>query len=189
MTIGRYRFGTPPDCGIIAGSGEPNRMPELLNTRVEDCFQQAEVFFKRPFKRPVVSFKLRGQKAGVAHLHENLLRFNPQLYRENSEDFLRQTVPHEVAHLVAHQLFGERIAPHGEEWQLIMRGVYELPPNRCHTYAIKRRSATRYIYRCPCPDSDFAFSAQRHALVKQGRGYLCRRCRNTLVFSGLTRVE
>ncbi len=164
-------------------------MPESLNTRVEDCFQQAEVFFKRPFKRPVVSFKLRGQKAGVAHLHENLLRFNPQLYRENSEDFLKQTVPHEVAHLIAHQLFGDRIAPHGEEWQLIMRGVYELPPNRCHTYAIKRRSAKRYIYRCPCPQSDFAFSAQRHALVNQGRSYLCRRCRQTLVFSGQTRVE
>ncbi len=164
-------------------------MPELLKTRVEDCFKQAEVFFKRPFKRPVVSFKLRGQKAGVAHLHENLLRFNPQLYRENSEDFLKQTVAHEVAHLIAHQLFGERIAPHGEEWQLIMRGVYELAPNRCHTYAINRRTATRYIYKCPCPDSDFAFSAQRHGLVKQGRGYLCRRCRSTLVFSGQTRVE
>ena len=59
-------------------------MPEQLNTRVEDCFQLAESFFKRPFKRPVVSLKLRGQKAGVAHLHENLLRFNPQLYRENT---------------------------------------------------------------------------------------------------------
>ncbi|WAH60066.1 SprT family zinc-dependent metalloprotease [Pseudomonas silvicola] len=164
-------------------------MPELLNSRVESCFQQAEAFFKRPFARPQVSFKLRGQKAGVAHLHENLLRFNPQLYRENSEDFLRQTVPHEVAHLVAHQLFGDRIAPHGEEWQLIMRGVYELPPNRCHTYEVKRRRVTRYIYKCPCADSDFPFSAQRHKLVHQGRRYLCRRCRHTLVFTGETRVE
>ena len=164
-------------------------MPELLNRRVEDCFQQAETFFKRPFKRPVVSLKLRGQKAGVAHLHENLLRFNPQLYRENSEDFLKQTVAHEVAHLIAHQLFGERIAPHGKEWLLIMRGVYELPPNRCHTYDIKRRSATRYIYRCRCAGSDFPFSAQRRSLVRQGRRYLCRQCRQTLVFSGETRVE
>ena len=136
-------------------------MPEQLNTRVEDCFQQAESFFKRPFKRPVVSFKLRGQKAGVAHLHENLLRFNPQLYRENTEDFLKQTVAHE----------------------------YELPPNRCHTYDVKRRSVTRYIYKCPCADSDFPFSAQRHGLVRQGRRYLCRRCRNTLVFSGEMRIE
>lgn len=107
-------------------------MPEQLNTRVEDCFLLAESFFKRSFKRPQVSLKLRGQKAGVAHLHENLLRFNPQLYRENSQHFLKQTVAHEVAHLIAHQLFGERIQPHGEEWQLIMRGVYELPPDRCH---------------------------------------------------------
>ncbi|MNF72912.1 hypothetical protein D3C76_741600 [compost metagenome] len=164
-------------------------MPELLNSRVETCFQQAEAFFKRPFTRPQVSLKLRGQKAGVAHLHENLLRFNPQLYRENSEHFLKQTVAHEVAHLVAHQLFGDSIQPHGEEWQLIMRGVYELPPDRCHNYAIKRRSVTRYIYRCPCVGSDFAFSAQRHGLVRKGRRYLCRRCRHTLVFSGETRVE
>ena len=120
-------------------------MPEQLESRVEACFQQAEDFFKRRFKRPQVSLKLRGQKAGVAHLHENLLRFNLQLYRENREDFLRQTVAHEVAHLVAHQLFGDSIQPHGEEWQLIMRGVYELPPNRCHTYEIQRRGVTRYI--------------------------------------------
>ncbi|KGF66310.1 MULTISPECIES: SprT family zinc-dependent metalloprotease [Pseudomonas] len=164
-------------------------MLETLNTRVESCYQQAEDFFKRPFKRPVVSVKLRGQKAGVAHLHENMLRFNPQLFLENSEDFLRQTVPHEVAHLVAHQLFGDTIQPHGEEWQLIMRGVYELPPNRCHTYEIQRRSVTRYIYRCPCPDSDFPFTPQRHKLVRKGRRYLCKRCRGLLVFSGETRVE
>ncbi|KPB54250.1 SprT family zinc-dependent metalloprotease [Pseudomonas syringae] len=164
-------------------------MPEQLNARVETCYQQAEAFFKRTFKRPVVSFQLRGQKAGVAHLHENLLRFNPQLYKENAEDFLRQTVPHEVAHLIAHQLFGGSIQPHGEEWQLIMRGVYELPPNRCHTYAVKRRSVIRYIYRCPCPDSDFPFSAQRHSMIRKGRCYLCRRCREPLVFSGETRTE
>ncbi|WP_325948779.1 SprT-like domain-containing protein [Pseudomonas putida] len=88
-------------------------MPEQLKQRVETCYQQAEAFFKRRFPRPEVSFKLRGQKAGVAHLHENLLRFNLQLYRENQEDFLRQTVAHEVAHLVAHQLFGDRIQAHG----------------------------------------------------------------------------
>ncbi|MCF5790524.1 SprT family protein, partial [Pseudomonas sp. PA-1-6G] len=29
----------------------------------------------------------------------------------------------------------------------------------------------------------------RHGLVNQGRRYLCRRCRQTLVFTGETRVE
>ena len=164
-------------------------MPEQIHARVEACYQQAEAFFKQRFARPEISFKLRGQKAGVAHLTENLLRFNPKLYAENREHFLRQTVAHEVAHLVAHQMFGGRIQPHGEEWQLIMRGVYELPPNRCHNYAVQRRVVTRYIYRCPCPEGDFPFTAQRHKLVRQGRRYLCRRCREILVYSGETRVE
>ncbi|WP_339079104.1 SprT family zinc-dependent metalloprotease [Pseudomonas sp. TMP9] len=164
-------------------------MPEHLLSCVEHCYQKAETFFKRSFTRPDVSFKLRGQKAGVAHLTENKLRFNPQLYRENREDFLRQTVPHEVAHLIAHQLFGLKIQPHGEEWQLIMRGVYELAPNRCHTYEVKRRMANRYIYRCSCPQGEFPFSAQRHALVSKGRRYFCRRCKVTLSFTGEQRLE
>lgn len=164
-------------------------MSDQIHARVEACYQQAETFFKRRFPRPLVSFKLRGQKAGVAHLTENKLRFNPQLYRENQEDFLRQTVAHEVAHLIAHQLFGLSIQPHGEEWQLIMRGVYELPPHRCHTYDVKRRQFSRFIYRCQCPQGEFPFSAQRHALVAKGRRYFCRRCKITLQFTGEQRVE
>ena len=164
-------------------------MPHLLEARVEACYRQAETFFKRSFSRPRVSLQLRGQKAGVAHLQENLLRFNAQLYRENTEHFLRQTVAHEVAHLVAHQLFGLRIRPHGEEWQKIMRGVFQLPPERCHSYDVPRRKATRYVYRCQCPEGLFPFSAQRHGLVAKGRRYLCRRCRATLQFTGELRVE
>lgn len=41
-------------------------MPEHLNARVEACYRQAEHFFQRSFPRPTVSFRLRGQKAGVA---------------------------------------------------------------------------------------------------------------------------
>ena len=165
-------------------------MPEQIHARVEACYQQAETFFKQRFARPEISFKLRGQKAGVAHLTENKLRFNLQLYRANQEDFLRQTVPHEVAHMVAHQLFGSRIQPHGEEWQLIMRGVYGLVPERCHSYEVQRRVQTRYIYRCACTEGgEFPFSSQRHRLVAQGRRYFCRRCKVTLSFTGEQRRE
>ena len=159
-------------------------MPEQLHARVEACYQLAEAFFKQRFARPEVSFKLRGQKAGVAHLTENRLRFNPQLYAENREDFLRQTVPHEVAHMVAHQLFGLGIQAHGKEWQLIMRGVFELAPQRCHSYAVELRQVSRFIYRCSCADGEFPFSAQRHALVAKGRRYFCKRCKATLSFTG-----
>lgn len=170
--------------GIIDVRKENRIMPEQLHARVEACYQLAEHFFKRPFPRPDVSLKLRGQKAGVAHLHENRLRFNAKLYQENREHFLQQTVAHEVAHLIAHQLFGDRIQPHGEEWQLVMRGVYELPPDRCHTYAIERRPRTAYLYGCGCPEREFPLTSRRHALIKQGRRYVCRACKQTLTYSG-----
>lgn len=165
-------------------------MTEQIQQQVEHCYQQAEAFFRQRFPRPQISFKLRGQKAGVAHLTENKLRFNPGLYRENQEDFLRQTVPHEVAHMIAHHLYGPRIQPHGEEWQLIMRGVYELPPLRCHNYAVARRQVRRFIYLCSCPpgENEFPFSSQRHTLVKKGRRYICRRCKGNLSFSGEERL-
>jgi SprT protein len=159
-------------------------MPEQLQARVEACYQLAEDFFKRSFSRPDVSFKLRGQKAGVAHLHENRLRFNPKLYVENRCHFLKQTVAHEVAHLVAHQLYGDRIQPHGEEWQLIMQGVYELQPDRCHTYAIEQRPRKAYLYACACQERVFTLSSQRHALIGKGRRYFCRTCKSTLRFTG-----
>jgi len=158
-------------------------MPEQLIARVEACYQQAEVFFSCRFRRPEVSLRLRGLKAGVAHLTENRLRFNAQLYQENREHFLRQTVAHEVAHLVAHQRYGASIRPHGSEWQQIMLKVYGLPAERCHSYEVRRRQRS-YLYRCQCPDGEFPFTPQRHALVLRGRSYLCRRCRATLVFSG-----
>ena len=83
---------------------------------------------------------------------------------------------------MAHQLFGLKIQPHGEEWQLIMRGVYELAPNRCHSYAVQRRTVNRYIYRCSCAQGEFPFSAQRHALVNKGRRYFCRRLQGDVEF-------
>lgn len=157
-------------------------MNQILH-RLEQCYQLAEQHFDRPFERPRVSLALRGQKAGIAYLQRNELRFNAQLYRENQEHFLQQTVPHEVAHLLAQALYGDRIRPHGREWQELMTGLFGLPADRCHTYAVAQRPGTRYLYRCGCPEG-MPFTAQRHALVRRGRRYSCRRCGDMLHFTG-----
>lgn len=151
--------------------------------RLEYCYQLAEQRFGKPFVRPQVHLDLRGQKAGVAYLYRNLLRFNHQMYLDNHEDFLHQTVPHEVAHLIAHQVYGERIRPHGREWQHLMTDLYGLPAQRCHTYAVAPRRSTQYLYRCGCPEH-MPFTPQRHSLVRRGRQYLCRRCGDLLLFTG-----
>ena len=154
-----------------------------LIQRLEHCYELAEQRFTKHFARPEVRLDLRGQKAGVAYLHRNLLRFNRQMYEENREHFLKHTVPHEVAHLVAHVIYGNRIRPHGREWQDLMINLYGLPADRCHNYAVVPRRSTQYWYRCGCPER-MPFTPQRHALVRRGHQYQCRRCGDRLLFTG-----
>lgn len=160
-------------------------MPDLIHQRVESCFLLAEQYFRRTFHRPQTSLCLRGQSAGAAHLQSNRLRFNARLYRENCEDFLRQTVAHEVAHLVAYQLHGLKIRPHGKEWQAIMQQVFGLPPVRCHAYRLPPAWRTFYLYHCRC--MQHPLSPQRHGRIRRGQLYLCRSCNGRLTFSGESR--
>ena len=55
---------------------------------VEQAYLLAERRLGRTFVRPRVTLDLRGQRAGVAYLGRNLLRFNERMYRENHDDFL-----------------------------------------------------------------------------------------------------
>ena len=58
----------------------------------------AEAYFKRKFAMPEVNYELRGIKAGVAYLQKNEIKFNRTLLLENADEFIRQVVPHELAH-------------------------------------------------------------------------------------------
>ncbi|MDY0249348.1 MAG: SprT family zinc-dependent metalloprotease [Pseudomonas sp.] len=158
-------------------------MLNLIQQRVEECFEIAEKHFQRSFKRPEVSFKLRGQKAGVAHIDDNRLRFNPTLYAENRTHFLEHTVAHEVAHLIAYALYGKRIRAHGAQWQGVMQQVYLLPAQRCHSYTVCHTAKTHYLYKCQCQQREpFALSAQRHARINKGMHYICKVCSARLLY-------
>lgn len=158
-------------------------MPNLIHARVEECFQIAERYFTRSFKRPDISLQLRGQKAGVAHISENRLRFNPTLYTENRAHFLEHTVAHEVAHLIAYAVYGKKIRAHGPQWQGVMQQVYALPANRCHTYAVHSTLKTHYLYKCQCTQREpFALTAQRHARINKGMHYVCKACDARLLY-------
>ncbi len=80
---------------------------ETLLARVEACFVQAETRLGRTFPRPQVHCNMRGRAAGSARLQTWELRFNPALYQANQQAFLREVVPHEVAHLLVYALWGE----------------------------------------------------------------------------------
>ena len=154
-----------------------------VQKRIQTLYAQAEHHFDRSFKRPYVRFDLRGESAGQALLVKHQLRFNPVLLQENKAHFIEQTVAHEVAHLIAHELFGQRIRAHGKEWQAIMSEVFGLPADRCHTYDTQRSSRKPWLYQCHCKESAIIpLSTVRHNRALKGAIYRCTRCKSPLRF-------
>jgi SprT protein len=128
---------------------------------------------------PEIRFDLRGQAAGQFRIDASgraLIRYNPTLLARHEDEFLAQTVPHEVAHYLTFLHFGRGVRPHGEEWRQIMLGL-GADPRRCHNFdtsGIATRRMRRYAYHCDC--STHALSSIRHRRVLRGARYLCGRC-------------
>ncbi|GGA97149.1 SprT family zinc-dependent metalloprotease [Agarivorans gilvus] len=153
---------------------------QQLQHRVEQCFLLSEQYFKQPFARPEIVLSQRLSKvAGSANLSQWRLRFNAHFYAQDCEDFLRHTVPHEVAHLICHALYG-RVKPHGKEWQSIMLKVFNCPPHTTHRYSLSEMPMKSFTYQCACQQHQLGI--RRHNKVLQGAQYCCKQCRQRLIF-------
>lgn len=150
-----------------------------LRRRVYALLHHAEHFFQRKFSAPTISFRLRGSNAGLALLKSNQLRFNNQLLLVHGSSFINETAAHELAHLIAYQLHGIHIKPHGLEWQRIMVEVFDSKPSVTHSYKTMMNRKEVYLYQCQCPQP-IQFSKVRHKRAQRGSVYRCRMCQSSL---------
>ncbi len=153
-------------------------LEHLTRTRTTDLMSAATAHYGRRFAVPEIRFDLRGGTAGEAAPRLWLLRFNRELLSRYGESFIEETVPHEVAHLVASRVYGRCIAPHGSEWRAVME-FFGAEPSRCHNFefAPTRRLRT-YRYRCGC--REHWLTSIRHNRARRGTEYLCKSCRGPL---------
>lgn len=161
--------------------------PDAMKAIVEYvnlCFDKADVFFGNTFKRSNCNFKQKGRAAGTAHLQKNEIRFNYFMYQQDSEAFINTVIPHEVAHIVVFQIYGNSVKPHGKEWQAVMIKVYGIKPDRTHTFDTPPPKET-YRYHCEC--QQHSFTKQRHGRALRGTQYVCKYCKSTLRFMDMIR--
>jgi SprT protein len=172
-------------------SGLAQHDDELLKTRLREhtlaLLQRAQPLCREHRARlpqPEIRFDLRGLAAGQVRWHGRggaEIRYNLAIAREHRAGFLAQTVVHEVAHLLTYACHG-RTAPHGREWQAMMRYLGVEHPERCHRYSVDEqtvRRQRRWIYHCSC--SEHELSTTRHRRMQNGTGrYHCRRCQAPL---------
>ncbi|MEP4888768.1 MAG: SprT family zinc-dependent metalloprotease [Aliiglaciecola sp.] len=151
----------------------------IIQQRLVECMQMAEVYFKQKFALPTLLFNQRGNVAGTAHLQKNLIKLNNTLLNDNFDEFMQTVLPHEVAHIITYQKFN-RVKPHGVEWQTIMRKVFNLPPTVRHKMDTTKTQGKMYDYQCRC--GTVKLTLRRHnKVVKKQQIYCCRKCQQQLV--------
>lgn len=156
---------------------------EVTERETFRVLELAEKVFNRQFDFPDIDYSLRGSVAGYANYWKWQMRINRPLMRDNVQDFINDTIPHELAHLIAFKIYGPKIKPHGPEWKFVCRKLgYE--PNRCHTLkTTPARIHKKYIYTCDCGGS-FSFGAKRHRQAQENpRRYFCKSCKGFIVFT------
>jgi len=92
-------------------------------------------------EKPVeITFDLTGKTSGKAWTGNNCsffrIEYNWQLAQENMDTFLSQTVPHEVAHIIANEFFKEMWPDgvlHSCLWEFVMIKFGKVP-NKHHHY-------------------------------------------------------
>ena len=142
---------------------------------------------------PAVTFKTKGTTAGWANYSEWKVDFNPLFLEAYQDEFINQTVPHEIAHLMDYVLHPENFygrrkrSVHGPTWKSIMV-VLGAEPRRCHSYdssiIAKRRSKKTFPYQCEKCHMNFELAIRRHNKSQKGAIYRHKNCGGTLVYIG-----
>lgn len=130
-----------------------------------------------------IKFNIKGQTAGQVQYKKNnefIIRYNPTLLVNGEyKDFLEETVPHEVAHVITHIVYG-KVKPHGSEWKRIMRS-FGKNPQTYHNYNLKKsRNVKKFRYKCKCKHHFVGLKV--HKKIHLGYSYSCKKCKNDLIY-------
>lgn len=174
-----------------------NDQKRQVAEKIEATFVKCEGHFNRTFRRAAIKYTLRGTTAGTAHPGKWELNFHPVLAVENWEDYISNTVPHEVAHLIDYDVYRrdaelaarqsmfrgrrQKRSVHGPTWKSIMR-MLGCDPNRCHTYDTTNvgRRKTRHTYNCTCGHVWQLGPKYHNNIQTRVKSYRCTKCKTTL---------
>ena len=163
-----------------------------LATSTREWWDKFNQKFGKSYPYPHLTFTLRGTVAGYAHYKKHLIEFNVELYLRHKEEFLKRTVPHEIAHLFAYQMYAypynRSIKPHGDEWSRVMT-IMGLEPSRCHSYNTEGLGKAKpFAYKCSC--HVFHVTKALHERIQKENGRrICLTCKQKLIYTTDPQVE
>ena len=154
----------------------------------ERFISDAQGIYDRSFGSVPVLFDLSGRAAGMFKVvgRRRWIRYNPWIFAKYYEENLRDTVPHEVAHYIVHELYGSRaVKPHGQQWRALM-ARFDADPGVTFDLdldGIPSRRQRTHPYHCGCRIHQVSTTRHNRAVKGKGR-YQCRQCSGPLVYAG-----
>jgi SprT protein len=152
-----------------------NNRFELVAQHTQEVLEKARQTFGVHLRGVQVRFDLRGKSAGIAGWTRRggekqlYLRFNVDLIRgEGFEHVFKNTVPHEVAHLVCYEnpALGRN---HDRGWARVCRALGG-NAERCHTEEITYAKGRTYYYTST-NGKVVTLSQVRHKKIQMGAVY------------------
>ncbi len=131
-----------------------------------------------------IKYDIRGKTAGYAgcklnratrEAYDLYLRFNREAIGKNWDEMVTQTIPHEVAHLVAYVFPQLGAKNHNYAWQRIDRSLGG-SGERCHKMELTAaRKTNRYIYKAD-NGVEMEIGPKHHSALQSGKyGYISNR--------------
>ncbi len=113
----------------------------------------------------------------------NIVYLNIELFKANFHHFVKDTIPHEVAHLFSYALSNDRSeGHHGRTWKSVMRNVFRIKPNRTHSLDLSVVSLPKSQYKYICTCQKHFVGEVIHSKIQKGKVYKCRACKKDLTF-------
>jgi SprT protein len=155
-----------------------------VENKIKSVVDKLNAIYKFSMKYPTYQFDVTGTNAGLAKSRSMSVHFNPTLALQNWDDFIDNTIPHEVCHIAVWHwaLFFHKHIPgaHGATWKLMMWEV-GASAKRTHEYDVSdvKKEVKKYGYKCKCLNP-IEVSTIIHNKIKKGFMYKCKKCHTVL---------
>jgi len=121
---------------------------------------------------PTVLFQLTGSTAGRAksnrvNFNSDSVNFNLDIARKNLNNFLRITVPKELAHIMVMRSHENRVKPHGCEWYqaCLLLGMEPYQIKATHNYEVGRTKIKNSEVSCTnCGYTSYVSYVKKHKM-------------------------
>ena len=181
-----------------------------IDTYIKEFTQKAMDLYGLDISHTGVKLDLKGKVAAWTRYNNSpdyktwYIQLNVPLLMEQPLSELRDTIGHEIAHIVAGTQYVKLLRDgkikeagewptHCKKWKKIMVD-FGLPPVRCHNYDTtnhkrKRKPVKRpWIYSCACRSlgldelEQHELTNYMHKKIKKGAEYICTKCKEHLTF-------